>query len=382
MAAYPGRYGELWEASRAASQSHDLLTWPDFPIRYVPQPMWARQAAPYLYFLFYRAPAAFNRPPIHDYLITPIEASLPRPTSRRCCGPTTIASSRPTTWCTTSGLGHHVQNWHAYRAGSRIGQVAAVDCAARIAMFWRGHHGQGWAVYATSLIHEAGFLTPLEHYSEFQSRRRFCVFVQDGSAAITPSDFTGWEILNNSFKPYAACHLTHPAVDAAREMAPGANALAGLRMVKAEIGLLADQVTGRRSGAPTTGLEGKFDIKYCVALGLHGRTLSAADFAEPWSADPAVLATAGKVTVVADPAIAYTEARVALEYADGRSDARHIPIGKGHPGNSMGWDDMAVKFDALVRPRLGARGEALFGLVRAFGSGGVLAEIREIVGRV
>ncbi|HEX5318781.1 MAG TPA: MmgE/PrpD family protein [Stellaceae bacterium] len=208
------------------------------------------------------------------------------------------------------------------------------------------------------------------------------VFVQDGSAAITPSDFTGWEILNNSFKPYAACHLTHPAVDAAREMAPGANALAGLRMVKAEIGLLADQVTGRRSGAPTTGLEGKFDIKYCVALGLHGRTLSAADFAEPWSADPAVLATAGKVTVVADPAIAYTEARVALEYADGRSDARHIPIGKGHPGNSMGWDDMAVKFDALVRPRLGARGEALFGLVRAFGSGGVLAEIREIVGRV
>jgi hypothetical protein len=48
----------------------------------------------------------------------------------------------------------------------------------------------------------------------------------------------------------------------------------------------------------------------------------------------------------------------------------------------MGWDDMAAKFDALVRPRLGARTEALFGLVRAFGGGGVLAEIKEIVGRL
>jgi 2-methylcitrate dehydratase PrpD len=208
------------------------------------------------------------------------------------------------------------------------------------------------------------------------------VLVQDGSGRLAPCDFTGWEILNNSFKPYAACHLTHPAVDAARQMAPGAGALQGLRMVKAEIALLADQVTGRRSGAPTTGLEGKFDIKYCLALGLHGKTLSAADFAEPWRADPAILATAAKVKVIPDQAIGYTEARVALECEDGRTDFRHIPIGKGHPGNAMGWDDMAAKFDALVRPRLGPRTEALFGLVRVFGGGGALAEIKEIVGRL
>ncbi len=42
---------------------------------------------------------------------------------------------------------------------------------------------------------------------------------------------------------------------------------------------------------------------------------------------------------------------------------------------------MAQKFDALVRPRLGARTEALFGLVRAF-CGGVLGEIKGIVGRL
>ncbi|HVC52947.1 MAG TPA: MmgE/PrpD family protein [Stellaceae bacterium] len=208
------------------------------------------------------------------------------------------------------------------------------------------------------------------------------VLVQDGSARITPSDFTGWEILNNSFKPYAACHLTHPAVDAARVLAPGANELAALRQVRADVGPLADQVTGHRSGAPQTALEGKFDIKYCVALGLHGKTLSADDFREPWRPDPAILATAGKVAITADPAITYTEARLSVEFADGRVASRHVPVGKGHPGNPMGWDDMAAKFDGLVRPRLGARSEALFALVRAFGGGGVLTEIRGILGRL
>src|SRR5688500_10002436 len=42
--------------------------------------------------------------------------------------------------------------------------------------------------------------------------------VQDRSVHIRPAEFSGWEILNNSFKPYAACHLTHPAVDAGRAL--------------------------------------------------------------------------------------------------------------------------------------------------------------------
>ncbi len=171
---YPGRYSELWDASRAASRAHDLLTWPDFPIRYVPQPAWARQAAPYLYFLFYRAPAAFNRPPVHDYLITPIEASLPPAEQRALLRANNDSVIKTNHVVHHGGLGHHIQNWNAYRASSRIGQVAAVDCASRIAMFCGATMAEGWAVYATDLIQETGFLTPLEYYSEYQSRRRFC----------------------------------------------------------------------------------------------------------------------------------------------------------------------------------------------------------------
>ena len=40
-------------------------------------------------------------------------------------------------------------------------------------------------------------------------------FVQDGFAQIMVPDFdAGWEVLGNSFKPYACLHGIHPAVDA------------------------------------------------------------------------------------------------------------------------------------------------------------------------
>jgi uncharacterized protein (DUF885 family) len=64
------------------------------------------------------------------------------------------------------GVGHHVQNWNAYHGASQIGRVAAVDCASRIAMFCGGAMAEGWACYATQLMAEHGFLTPLEELSE------------------------------------------------------------------------------------------------------------------------------------------------------------------------------------------------------------------------
>jgi uncharacterized protein (DUF885 family) len=72
------------------------------------------------------------------------------------------------------GIGHHVQNWHAYHSASRIGQVAAVDCASRIAMFCGGTMAEGWACYATDLAGEIGALTPLEQYAEVQATARRC----------------------------------------------------------------------------------------------------------------------------------------------------------------------------------------------------------------
>jgi 2-methylcitrate dehydratase PrpD len=206
--------------------------------------------------------------------------------------------------------------------------------------------------------------------------------VQDRNVAISPVDLSGWRILDNSFKPYAACHLTHPAVDAARALTPGQNELAALRSARVEIGALANQITGAKSGRPATPLEGKFDLKYCIALGLHGHNLSAADFREPWRSEPAVCATAQKIAVAVSPEMGFASSRLSLEFADGRTEAKHVPVAKGHPGNPMNWADMEAKFTALTAPCLGQRSEALFGLARDFGLGGVLPEMRAILSRL
>jgi len=210
--------------------------------------------------------------------------------------------------------------------------------------------------------------------------------VQDRSVTFasldTPGDLSGWRILDNSFKPYAACHLTHPAVDAAHTLALSANERGAIASVRAEIGALAQQITGGKSGMPATPLEGKFDLKYCIALGLHGHALSAADFREPWHPDPAICATAGKVENTVSPEMGFASARLTVEFADSRRETVHVPVAKGHPQNPMNWDDMHAKFDALVSRRLGSRSDALFELVRDFGRGDVLAEIRAMLARL
>ncbi|MGD9615318.1 MAG: MmgE/PrpD family protein [Alphaproteobacteria bacterium] len=206
--------------------------------------------------------------------------------------------------------------------------------------------------------------------------------VQDRAVAPVPIAFTGWNILDNSFKPYAACHLTHPAIDAARALRTAFRSPAEVTAIRAEIGALAMQVTGGKSGTPATPLEGKFDLRYCIALALHGYDASAADFREPWHPDPAISATARKITAEISPEMGFASARLTLDLADGSRLNETVPIAKGHPGNPIGWDDMRLKFDALVAPHLGIRSEALFGLVRAFGSGGALGEIRAILARL
>jgi uncharacterized protein (DUF885 family) len=170
---YYDRYTELWEEAKAAAEAAALVTWPDYPVRYVPQPRWAREAAPALYFLFYRAPAPFDRLPVVDYFVPPIEPELPPEEQRRRLRAANDGVIKLNHVVHHGGLGHHVQNWYAYhRAGSRLGRVAAVDCASRIALFCGGTMAEGWATYATDLMEEVGYLTPLERLAQAHSRLR------------------------------------------------------------------------------------------------------------------------------------------------------------------------------------------------------------------
>jgi hypothetical protein len=172
-AGYEDAYTLVWERAREIAIDQRLVNWPDYPIRYVPRPVWARAAAPHLYFLFYRAPSAFDRVEVVDYLFQPRpDGASPEDLNAflRAHNDSVIKTNHV---IHHGGLGHHVQNWNAYnRAESRIGRVAAVDCASRIAMLCGGTLAEGWACYTTDLMSETDFYTPLESYSMHHSRLR------------------------------------------------------------------------------------------------------------------------------------------------------------------------------------------------------------------
>ena len=154
---YLGRFHTVWDAACQLARGHDLLSVPNWPVRVVERPRWARRAAPYLYFLPYRSPAPLDPPEVVDYLVPPASDD------------STIKLNHVVHH---ASLGHHFQNWHAARAQSRIGQIAAVDCASRIAMLCGGTMAEGWANYAVDLADESGFLSPSESYGQHRVRVR------------------------------------------------------------------------------------------------------------------------------------------------------------------------------------------------------------------
>jgi uncharacterized protein (DUF885 family) len=137
----------------------------------VPYPPWTADAAPYLYYLFYRSPAPFDPYTVYDYVVPPLPVDeAEREKHLRAWNRSTIKLNHVVHH---GAIGHHVQNWYAYnQPRSRVGQVAAVDCANRIGMFCGGTMAEGWACYATDLMEEIGFLTPLERVSQQHTRVR------------------------------------------------------------------------------------------------------------------------------------------------------------------------------------------------------------------
>jgi hypothetical protein len=160
-----------WRACKQAADAHDLVTWPDAPLRYVPFPAHSREAAPHLYYLHYRSPAPFDPFGTFEYVVPPIDGVPPAEVEQKLRGMN--HSVMMLNHVVHHGaIGHHVQNHHAYRGASRIGRVAAVDTANRIAMFTGGSLAEGWACYVGDLMEEIGFLTPLERIAQQHTRVR------------------------------------------------------------------------------------------------------------------------------------------------------------------------------------------------------------------
>ncbi len=156
-----------------------------------------------------------------------------------------------------------------------------------------------------------------------------------------------YEILNNTFKPYAACLLTHPTIDGVFELKKRYNLKAAdIDEISCEIARFCLDAAGQKE--PKTGLAGKFSIYYCAALPLVEETAGEDKFTDQRVQSPQMVALRKKVKPRVNPAFKETEAHVTITAKDGKKYSTFIDKPKGDPRNPPTDLDLENKFRSLA----------------------------------
>lgn len=170
-------------------------------------------------------------------------------------------------------------------------------------------------------------------------------------AALTERLGERWEVHRNGFKPYACGVVTHPAIDAARRLRALGYGPAVVRRIEAFVHPLVLELCGKTE--PRVGLEGKFSIYHCIAVGFLDDAAGPAQFTDATVNRPDVVALRRLVEATADPALGEAQARLVLHLADGRPVEVFVPAATGTIENPMSDADLTAKFQALAAPVVG-----------------------------
>ena len=204
-------------------------------------------------------------------------------------------------------------------------------------------------------------------------------FIQNRETEVPALDDFGvnWELLGNSFKPFASCRATHASTQAARSIA---DKVKGRKITAVHARVHPNALVTAGKTAPRTPLEGKFSVPFCISMGLSGYRVVQTDFVDATMRDPAVanLVPLVKLEPVQDqpPYRAYLD--VTLD--NGEHVKAHTDIVMGHPDNPMSWDALRAKFEGLVEPVMGkAKTAELFEAARGFGPPGSLAKLSDLL---
>lgn len=190
-------------------------------------------------------------------------------------------------------------------------------------------------------------------------------FLREDKYEIPDLDFAAkWELLETGYKRFASCRATHTPAEAAilaRPMVDGRP----ISKVVVYLDRTAMVTAGRLD--PQTGLEGRFSIPLCVAMGLTGTNLGPHDFNEKTLANPEIQALLKKIDCITidDQPEDETHIEVTLESGEVLKATSEIPF--GDPRRPFTWDDHQSKFGELVGPVLGEeRCGEIFDLLRKF----------------
>jgi 2-methylcitrate dehydratase PrpD len=156
-----------------------------------------------------------------------------------------------------------------------------------------------------------------------------------------------YEVLKNTFKPYAACLLTHPTIDAILEMRNKYNLKPeDVEAISCDVGKFCLDSAGQVE--PKTGLSGKFSTYYCAALALAEGVAGENMFTDKKVLDPKMVALRKKVKAKVIPGYKDTEAKVTITAKGGKKYSAYVDTPKGDPRNPPTDEELENKFRSLA----------------------------------
>lgn len=173
----------------------------------------------------------------------------------------------------------------------------------------------------------------------------------------------GWETRNISIKLFACCSLAQAALEAARWVHDAYRIpVEAVESVTLEVNPRQAEIAG--NPAPASGLEAKFSLPFCAALGLMGGGGGVADFSDSRARDPALRALMERVRLEVKPDIQEVSSRIFVRTASGDTVERYVPAARGNPGNPAGYEEVEAKFLSLAEPALGLAAAEVVEIVR------------------
>lgn len=170
-----------------------------------------------------------------------------------------------------------------------------------------------------------------------------------------------------ALKAYPSCAATHAGIDAARALRRRCD-IAGPSAIKhVQVGISRFALQPLLHDWPSTPLEAKFSMRFCVAAALLDGNVDLATFTEENLARPALKMVMERITVAVDERVAEDRefaTIVTIQQEGGRIEAERVKVASGKPGNWLDREQLRAKFRECVGPQARGEGEELYMVAR------------------
>lgn len=275
------------------------------------------------------------------------------------------------------GRAHYDLGWHITSTAGYL--AAALGCARLLGLdFERTRHALGIAATQSSghrqqfgamtkslhagVAGSGGILAALlaQHnytadHDSVHGRRGFLAVMSSDPHPTALSEGLGeeWILLQNCLKPYASGVVTHPLIDAGRQLRGSGLAVDMIEDIHLSVHPLVVELTNIEE--PVNGLESKFSVRHCFAVGFLDDAAGPEQFSDDRARAADVIDVRNKITVE-DGGHPPMQTRVTVRTRSGSTLEIDIVDARGTLQRPLTREEVIEKYKSLAEPVLGPEG--------------------------